>query len=111
MRCWGENKNVHPKYGTDVASVVPPNLGCLYASLTQVVPGWFDALILSFQRTLRNNGRKSRLQLLDDWIAFTLRLGGPFRIEFPRRSRSHSNLLSGATSNAYSSSSQPFEFR
>jgi hypothetical protein len=26
---WGENKNVHPKHGTDVAfeSVVPPNLG------------------------------------------------------------------------------------
>ena len=30
MMRWGENKNVHPKHGTDVAfaSVVPPNLGC-----------------------------------------------------------------------------------
>ena len=37
---WGENKNVHPRPGTDVAfaSVVPPNLGCtqeVQASLTE----------------------------------------------------------------------------
>ena len=25
---WGENKNAHPRHGTDVESVVPPNLGC-----------------------------------------------------------------------------------
>jgi hypothetical protein len=29
---WGENKNVHPKHGTDIESVVPPNLG--FYSLT-----------------------------------------------------------------------------
>jgi hypothetical protein len=40
---WGENKNAHPKHGTDVrfASVVPPNLGRLYvpASLTWLYNG------------------------------------------------------------------------
>lgn len=59
---WGENKNVHPDYGTDVASVVPPNLGCLHASLTLFVPGW---IVTIRPATLRDNGRKSRLQLLD----------------------------------------------
>jgi hypothetical protein len=43
---WGENKNAHPKYGTDVVSAVPPNLGCLYASLTLFVPGWIVDPIL-----------------------------------------------------------------
>lgn len=36
--CWGENKNAHPKPGTDVESVVPPNLGCYQPhSLSQLV--------------------------------------------------------------------------
>jgi len=36
---WGENKNAHPKHGTDVrfASVVPPNLGYAFGvSLTLI---------------------------------------------------------------------------
>jgi hypothetical protein len=24
---WGENKNIRPMFGTDIESVVPPNLG------------------------------------------------------------------------------------
>ena len=43
--CWGENKNVHPKHGTDVESVVPPNLGRLTeqtpASLAEYDHHWY----------------------------------------------------------------------
>lgn len=33
-RLWSDkNKNIHPTHGTDVISVVPPNLSCICALL------------------------------------------------------------------------------
>ena len=36
MMRWGENKNVHPRPGTDDESVVPPNLGRMHEVRTSL---------------------------------------------------------------------------
>jgi hypothetical protein len=91
---WGENKNVHPKHGTDVASVVPPNLGCCKRQPHS--PG-----------SITGAARRRYFEL---WTHFALRLGGPFSIDLSRRFLSTINPLSGAIFNAYLSSSLPCRF-
>ena len=98
---WGENKNAHPKHGTDVASVVPPNLGWCQPHLPgTTVSGVYPCPVTG----------ATRLCYFGETSHFALRLGGPFKIDVRRRPFSETSLLSGATCNLYFSLSKPCWF-
>jgi hypothetical protein len=108
---WGENKNVHPRPGTDDESVVPPNLGRMHKVRTSLI----EYNHYRYTRLYNGSNPARLLWAMDDrqWTIdhLALRLGGPFDIEVSRRLLSTTNLLSGAALDAYSSSSLPCEFR